>query len=62
MPDKMSEINSDVGYLKMKSEADRVEVATLLFKSGYAVKTVRCKVNGRYEYFVKYEKPEKEGD
>lgn len=43
------------GYLKIGSEADRIAIASLLFKHGYEVKTVRRKKNGKtYEYYVKY--------
>ena len=62
MSEMIREICCDEGYLKMKSEADRIAIATLLFKSGYAVRTIRKKINGRYEYFVRYERCEKEGE
>lgn len=46
-----------VGYLRIANEADRVAVATILFKNGYRVSKVRQKRNGKaYEYFVKYER------
>jgi hypothetical protein len=44
------------GYLKIGSEADRVTVASILYRNGYGVTPVRKKKNGKtYEYFVKYE-------
>lgn len=52
----MSELGS-IGYLKISSEADRAAVATILFRNGYTVSSVRRKKNGKtYEYFVKYAK------
>lgn len=45
------------GYLKIGNEADRIEVASILFKNGYTVRTVRTKRNGKtYEYYVKYDR------
>ena len=45
--------NNDLILLKIANEADRVTVASILFKNGYEVKTVRKKKNGKsYEYFV----------
>ena len=45
------------GYLKIANENDRQAVASILFKNGYTVRTVRAKKNGKtYEYFVRYEK------
>ena len=39
--------------LKIGNEADRVTVASILYKNGYEVKPVRRKKNGKsYEYFV----------
>lgn len=47
--------NKDMGLLKIGNEADRITVATILFKNGYEVKTVRKKKNGKsYEYYVAY--------
>lgn len=44
------------GYLKIGNEADRVTVASILFKNGYSVSPVRKKKNGKtYEYYVEYE-------
>ena len=52
----MSELDS-VGYLRIRNEADRATVATLLFKNGYRVSPVRQKRNGKtYEYYVKFER------
>ena len=46
-----------VGYIKISNEADRITIASLLFKNGYCVEPVRFKKNGKaYEYFVKYER------
>lgn len=45
--------SNDIGLLKIGNEADRVTVASILFKNGYEVKTVRKRKNGRsYEYYV----------
>ena len=44
-----------VAYLKIGNEADRVSVASILYKNGYSVSPVRKKKNGKaYEYFVAY--------
>lgn len=44
------------GYLKIGNEADRVTVASILYKNGYSVSPVRKKRNGKtYEYYVEYE-------
>lgn len=44
------------GYLKIGNEADRVTVASILYKNGYSVSPVRKKKNGKtYEYYVEYE-------
>lgn len=52
----MGEIGES-GYLKIANEADRIAVATILFKNKYTVRTVRNKKNGKtYEYYVKYDK------
>jgi len=46
----------DRGYLKIGNEADRVTVASILYKNGYTTRPVRRKKNGKnYEYFVRYE-------
>lgn len=46
----------DKGYLRIGNEADRVAVASILYKNGYTVKPVRRKKNGRsYEYYVFYQ-------
>lgn len=45
-----------IGLLRINNEADRVTVASILYKNGYSVAPVRCKRNGKtFEYFVKYE-------
>ena len=42
--------------LKIKNEADRAEVATILYKNGYTVRPARRKKNGKtYEYYVAYQ-------
>lgn len=47
--------NSQVRYLKIGNEADRVTVASILFKNGYSVQPVKQKKDGRSnEYLVKY--------
>ena len=43
------------GYLKIGNEADRVTVASILYKNGYSVSPVRRKKNGKtYEYYVEF--------
>lgn len=45
--------NKEMILLKIGNEADRVTVASILYKNGYEVKPVRRKKNGKsYEYFV----------
>lgn len=45
--------SNDMILLKNGNEADRVTVASILYKNGYEVKPVRRKKNGKsYEYFV----------
>lgn len=47
---------SEKGYLRIGNEADRVTVASILYKNGYTVRPVRRKKNGRsYEYFLSYQ-------
>lgn len=47
--------SKEVFYLKIGSEADRVTVASILYKNGYSVQTVKQKKDGRSnEYLVKY--------
>lgn len=49
------EKNSQMHYLKIGSEADRVTVASILYKNGYSVQPVKQKEDGRSnEYLVKY--------
>ena len=38
------------GYLKIGNEADRVAVASILYKNGYTVRPVRRKKNGAKFY------------
>ena len=43
----------EYGLLKIGNEADRVTVASILYKNGYEVKPIKVKKNGKaYEYFV----------
>lgn len=57
MDDEMNEI----GYLRIENKDDREKIASVLFRNGYTVSTVRRKRNGRsYEYYVKYEMRSKE--
>ena len=45
--------NDGVIYLRVGNEADRVTIASILYKNGYSVSPVRRKKNGRsYEYYV----------
>ena len=47
--------SKEVFYLKIGSEADRVTVASILFRNGYSVQPVKQKKDGRSnEYLVKY--------
>ena len=49
------EKDSQIFYLKIGSEADRVTVASILYKNGYSVQPVKQKKDGRSnEYLVKY--------
>lgn len=51
----MAEDLASRGTIRIKSEADRVAVATILYKNGYTVRPVRSKKNGNsYEYYVEY--------
>jgi len=46
---------SQVFYLRIANQADRVTVASILYANGYSVQPVRRKKNGRsYEYLVKF--------
>lgn len=52
----------DKGLLKISTEADRLTVASILYKNGYTVTPTRLKRNGKsYEYFVQYSMEKKEG-
>ncbi len=45
----------EVFYVKIASEADRVTVASILYKNGYSVQPVKQKKDGRSnDYLVKY--------
>ena len=49
------EKGSQVFYLRIANQADRVTVASILYANGYSVQPVRRKKNGRsYEYLVKF--------
>lgn len=51
----MAEEIGSRGVIRIKNEADRVTVATILYKNGYTVRPVRTKANGKtYEYYVEY--------
>lgn len=44
------------GYLRVGNEADRVTIASILYKNGYTVRPVRRKKNNKsYEYYVYYQ-------
>ncbi len=64
----MAEEIGSRGVIRIKNEADRVTVATILYKNGYTVRPVRTKINGKtYEYYVEYttqsmEPPDQEDD
>ena len=52
----MSEIK-DEGYLRIENEADRLVVASILYKNRYAITPVRVKKNGKtYEYLLKFKR------
>ena len=47
--------NGQAFYIKIGNEADRVTVASILYKNGYSVQPVKQKKDGRSnEYLVKY--------
>jgi hypothetical protein len=53
---KMANEENSSGMLRVKLEADRVAIASILYKNGYSVKPVRQRRNGSsYDYFVKYD-------
>lgn len=46
----------EMGYLRVGNEADRVTLASILYKNGYTVRPVRRKKNNKsYEYYVYYQ-------
>lgn len=50
----MAEVG-EKGCLRIGNEADRVAVASILYKNGYTVRPVRRKKNAKsYEYFLSY--------
>ena len=52
----MGETIGSHGYLKIGNEADRITVASILYKNGYSVSPVRKKRDSKaYEYYVEYE-------
>lgn len=52
----MSEIK-DEGYLRIENEADRLAVASILYKNRYSITPVRIKKNGKtYEYLLKFKR------
>lgn len=51
----MAENVTTSGTLKINNEADRIAVASILYKNGYTVKPYRFKKNGKsFEYCVKF--------
>lgn len=51
----MANETTQSGVLRIANEADRVMVASILYKNGYMVKPYRYKKNGKsYEYCVQY--------
>ena len=50
----MAEEIGSRGVIRIKNEADRVTVATILYKNGYTVRPERVKRNSSYEYYVEY--------
>lgn len=54
--DKTESDPSTSGMLRVRLEADRVAIASILYKNGYSVKPIRVRRNGSsYDYFVKYD-------
>ncbi len=47
----------NTGTLKISSETDRVSVATILFKNGYAVTPRRVKNGEKTEIYMDYSRP-----
>lgn len=45
---------NEFSTLKIENAVDRVTVASILFKNGYEVKTVKKKNGKKYDYFVGY--------
>lgn len=45
----------EMGYLRVGNEADRVTLASILYKNGYTVRPVRRKKGKSYEYYVHYQ-------
>ena len=44
------------GYLRVGNEADRVTIASILYKNGYTVRPIRRKKNNKsYEYYISYQ-------
>ena len=51
----------EVFYLKIGNEADRVTVASILYKNGYGVSPAKKKKNAKsFEYYVSYWTAEQE--
>lgn len=44
--------SKEVFYLKIGSEADRVTVASILFRNGYSVQPVKQKKDGRSNEYL----------
>ena len=52
----MSEIPTKLGYLKLGNDEERAAVASILFKNGYTVRTVKKKRDGKsYDKLVEFE-------
>ena len=51
------DFTQEKGVLRISNEADRLTVASILFKNGYTIEPIRFKKNGKaYEYCISYKK------
>lgn len=51
----MSAELTEHGFLRIKNEADRVTVASILYKNDYSVSPIKKAKNGRtYDYFIEF--------
>ena len=48
---------NDSGILRISSEADRVTVASILYKNGYSVTPARIRTGKKIEKCLQYEQP-----